>query len=98
MTRNRVKQLLDVVMTANDIFLTEELKHIIRMEVSKEYVEIYIHNYDKENSFVHLYCGDIGMDVPHLGTYDHNLNTAERTIREMTQKVISNIGGLTRKE
>lgn len=93
MTRNRVKQLLDLVMTANEIFTTEELKHSIRMEVSPDYVEVFIHKRyeDENNNSCHLYCGDIGTDVPHLGTYDQNLNTAERMIRGLTQEVISNI-------
>ena len=93
MTRSRVKQLLDLVMTANEIFTTEELKHSVRMEVSPGYVEVFIHRRyeDNKNNSCHLYCGDIGKGVPHLGTYDQNLNTAERMIRGMIQEVISNI-------
>lgn len=94
MTRNRIKQLCDLVMTANDIFLTEDLKHNIRMEISREYVEIFILKRDEENeknNACHLYYGEIGPGVPHLGNFDYNLNHAEHMIRELTQEVISNI-------
>ena len=93
--RKRYKEIMDMVMTANEVFISENVDKVVTFYLNEFGLKVSIYedvlNREKSNAR-HYFTNETSYSKVEGYIYDPRLDAAEARIREVVAKVIENIG------